>query len=109
MRPFIYNSSDNNTVNNSDIIKRIIVDKHNPTIKIVLIEVFYVMIFSHHLPNLMKGDGILGNCELINFNSASGFCKSYFGKIIFYMIIFFTLHYIILKYVKKIDLKKHLK
>jgi hypothetical protein len=109
MRSFIYNSSNNNIVNNSDIIKRIIVDKHNPTIKVVLIEVFYFMVFSHHLPNLMKGDGLLGNCELININSASGFCKSYLGKIIFFMFIFFILHYIILKNVKKIDLKKHLK
>ena len=90
----------------SPIFKNILVDEYDPSLKTVLIEVFYTLLFSHHLPILFSGGGLFGGTELISFESYSEFFKSYTGKILFYTIIFYILHFIVLTKIKKIDIKK---
>lgn len=112
MRRFIYSSPnliDNNRIKTYvPILKNILVDKYNPSIKTVFIEVFYTMFFSHHLPLIFKRGGFLGGSEFISFDSPIDFFKSYLGKLIFYFLIFYMLHFVILTHVKKIDIKKFL-
>ena len=88
------------------ILKNILIDEYNPSLKTVLIEVFYSILFAHHLPTMLKGGGILGNTDLINFDSLSEFFRSYIGKIVFYVLIFYLLHFFVLVKIKKIDIKK---
>jgi hypothetical protein len=92
--------------NYNPLLKNILIDEYNPSLKIVLIEVFYSILFSHHLPILFNGGGILGNTDILNFESFPSFFKSYLGKIIFYIIIFYILHFVVLTNIKKIDIKK---
>jgi uncharacterized membrane-anchored protein YitT (DUF2179 family) len=92
--------------NYNPILKNILIDKYNPSLKIVLIEVFYSILFSHHLPLLFNGGGLLGNTDILSFESIPSFFKSYVGKIIFYLIIFYILHFVVLVKIKKIDIKK---
>jgi hypothetical protein len=110
--PYIYTSryinSSPNRSNNQGILKNTLIIDQDPTIKSVIIEVFYTILFSHHLPTLLKGGGLLGETNIISFDSVTDFFNSYIGKIVFYLLVFFILHFIILKHVKKIDLKKFL-
>lgn len=111
MRRIIYNSPaliDNNIKTYVPIFKNILVDKYVPSIKTVFIEVFYTVLFSHHLPIIFKGGGFFGGTKLINTNSLFEFLQSYVGKILFYFMIFYILHFVVLTHVKKIDIKKFL-
>ena len=92
--------------NYNPIFKNILIDEYNPSFKTVLIEVFYSILFSHHLPLLFNGGGILGNTDILSFESIPSFFNSYVGKIVFYIIIFYILHFVVLVKIKKIDIKK---
>jgi hypothetical protein len=76
---------------------------YRPMMKSVLIEALYSLIFTHHIPILMKNGTLMDETPLINFNSIADFFTSYFGKIIFFLTIYFTLHYIFLPFIRKID------
>lgn len=73
----------------------------------VLIEVFYSIMFSHHVPMLFRQGGFFGNIQLIDFSSISSFFQSYIGKVLFFILVFSILHYIVLPRTRKIDLNKY--
>lgn len=72
----------------------------------VLIEVFYSIMFSHHIPMIFRQGGFFGNIPIIDFSSISTFFQSYIGKLIFFIIVFSMLHYVVLPRTRKIDLNK---
>ena len=76
---------------------------YRPMMKSILIEAFYSLIFTHHIPILMKQGTLMDNTPLINFNSVAQFLTSYIGKVIFFLTIYFTLHYVFLPFIRKID------
>jgi hypothetical protein len=76
---------------------------YRPMVKSIFIEALYSLIFSHHIPILMKHGSIMDETPLISFNSITEFFLSYFGKIIFFITIYFTLHYFFMPMVRKID------
>jgi hypothetical protein len=76
---------------------------YRPMMKSILIEALYSLIFTHHIPILMKQGTLMDDTPLINFNSVAQFLTSYFGKIIFFLTIYFTLHYLFLPFIRKID------
>ncbi len=86
--------------------KSMYIDNYKPSIKSVGIELFYSILFSHHVPSLMRGSGFFGNTKLIDFSSIHGFLTSYIGKIIFFFIVYYILHFFILTLVRKIDISK---
>ena len=79
---------------------------YRPMVKSIFIEALYSLIFSHHIPILMKHGSLMDETPLINFNSITEFFLSYFGKIIFFITIYFTLHYFFMPFVRKIDFPK---
>jgi|UniRef100_A0A6C0GZL6 hypothetical protein len=105
MTRIVYRSPTYLSYNNIPTFKYLFIDQYNPSLKTVLIEVFYGILFSHHLPTLLKGGGILGNLHFINFSSIDLFLASYMGKIIFYILVFTILHFIIMPGIRKIDTK----
>jgi len=76
---------------------------YRPIYKSVLIEALYSLIFTHHIPILMRQGTLLDDTPLINFSSVANFLTSYLGKIIFFVIIYTTLHYLFLPFIRKID------
>jgi hypothetical protein len=76
---------------------------YRPMAKSIFIEALYSLIFSHHIPILMKQGALMDETPLINFNSITEFFLSYFGKIIFFITIYFTLHYFFMPFVRKIE------
>jgi hypothetical protein len=76
---------------------------YRPMVKSIFIEALYSLIFSHHIPILMKHGSIMDETPLISFNSITEFFLSYFGKIIFFITIYFTLHYFFMPMVRKIE------
>ena len=76
---------------------------YRPMYKSVLIEALYSLIFTHHIPILMRQGTLLDDTPLINFTSVASFLTSYLGKIIFFIIIYTTLHYLFLPFIRKID------
>jgi prolipoprotein diacylglyceryltransferase len=76
---------------------------YRPMMKSILIEALYSLIFTHHIPILMKQGTLMDDTPLINFQSIPLFLTSYFGKIIFFLTIYFTLHHIFLPFIRKID------
>ena len=76
---------------------------YRPMVKSIFIEALYSLIFSHHIPILMKQGALMDETPLISFNSIIEFFLSYFGKIIFFIIIYFTLHYFFMPFVRKIE------
>jgi hypothetical protein len=105
MRRIVYKPPNYLPYNNRSIFKKLSIDEYNPSVRTVLIEVFYGIFFSHHLPTLLKGGGIFGNLHFINFSSIDLFLASYMGKIIFYILVFTILHFIIMPGIRKIDTK----
>lgn len=87
-------------------VKSFVIHEYKPSMKSVLIETFYSLLFSHHLPTLIKGGGFLGNMSFINFDNLALFLQSYLGKILFYFIVFYLLHFIVIPKFRKIDFKK---
>ena len=66
----------------------------------------YAILFSHHIPSLMKGAGFFGDRQFFDISSVSNFFNSYFGKILFFFITYFTLHYYVFTTIRKIKLPK---
>ena len=93
----------------SPIFKSIIVDDYNPNIKSVGIESFYALLFSHHIPSLMRGGGFFGDIKIIDISSFVNFLNSYIGKVLFFFITYYTLHYYIFPLIRKIDITKNYK
>jgi hypothetical protein len=79
---------------------------YRPMVKSIFIEALYSLLFSHHIPILMKHGAFMDETPLISFNSITEFFLSYFGKIIFFITIYFTLHYFFMPMVRKIDFPK---
>jgi len=95
----------------SPILKHVVDDLYTPSFNSVIVEVFYSLLFSHHIPILMKGHGIIGDTVLFDFSSLADFLQCYIGKILFYFLIYMCLHYLIIPSVKsvKVDtIKKNL-
>ena len=78
---------------------------YRPMMKSVFIEALYSLIFTHHIPILMKNGSLLDETPLIRFDSIASFFTSYFGKIFFFLSIYFTLHYVFLPFIRKIDFR----
>ena len=76
---------------------------YRPMYKSVLIEAVYSLIFTHHIPILMKQGTLLDETPIIDFKSVASFLTSYIGKIIFFIVIYTTLHYLFLPFIRKID------
>jgi len=72
----------------------------DPSFRQVLIETFYGILFSHHLPVLMKSGGLVDDTKLIDFNSVPAFFLSYIGKIVFFLITYFLLYYVVMPNIK---------
>jgi len=105
MRKFFYSSPVNNRTY-SPLFKSVIIDEYNPNLKSVFIEFFYAILFSHHIPSLIKGAGFFGDRQFFDISSVSNFFNSYFGKILFFFITYFTLHYYVFTTIRKIKLPK---
>ena len=105
-RPPTYINNSNNLIKFVPFIKNLVINDYKPSLKTVIIEVFYSVVFSHHLPNLIKGGGFFGNLNFINIDSLALFLQSYVGKILFYFIVFYLLHFIVIPKTRKIDFKK---
>jgi hypothetical protein len=92
-------------------LRHVVDDIYTPSFNSVIIEVFYSLLFSHHIPILMKGDGLIGDTVLFSLSSIQDFLQCYIGKILFYFVIYICLHYLIIPSVKsvKVDtIKKHI-
>jgi len=95
------NIVESNLLKYNPILKHLVVDEYYPSIKGVMIEVVYSMIFSHHVPTLLKHGGFIGEIKIIETNSIANFLNSYVGKIIFFFIIYYTLNFFIIPIIKK--------
>ena len=58
------------------------------------------MVFSHHLPTLMKSGGLVDETKLIDFDSVPAFFLSYIGKIVFFLITYILLYYVVMPNIK---------
>jgi hypothetical protein len=96
-RPNIVNS---NPLEYNPLLKYLVVDEYTPSIKGVIIDVVYSMIFSHHVPALLKHGGFMGNTNILGINSVADFLNSYVGKILFFFMIFYTLNFIVIPIIK---------
>jgi hypothetical protein len=72
----------------------------DPSLRQVLIETFYGILFSHHLPVLMKSGGLIDDTKFIDFDSVPEFFLSYIGKIVFFLITYFLLYYVVMPNIK---------
>jgi hypothetical protein len=72
----------------------------DPSFKQILIETFYGMVFSHHLPVLMKSGAIVDETKMIDFDSVPAFFLSYIGKMVFFLITYFLLYYVVMPNIK---------
>jgi hypothetical protein len=93
------------------ILKHVIEDVHNPSFNSVIIDTFYSLVFAHHIPILMRGQGIIGDTKLFDVSSLSDFLQCYIGKILFYLLINLILQYLLIPSVKSIKvstIKKHI-
>lgn len=93
----------------SPLFKSIIVDDYQPSMKSVSIESLYAILFSHHIPSLMRGGGFFGDIKIIDVSSLINFLNSYIGKILFFFITYYTLHFYIFPLIRKIDITKNYK
>jgi hypothetical protein len=93
----------------SPLFKSIIVDDYQPNMKSVGIESLYAILFSHHIPSLMRGGGFFGDIKIIDVSSLINFLNSYIGKVLFFFITYYTLHYYIFPLIRKIDITKNYK
>ena len=72
----------------------------DPSFKQILIETFYGMVFSHHLPALMKSGAIVDETKIIDFDSVPAFFLSYIGKIVFFLTTYILLYYVVMPNIK---------
>jgi hypothetical protein len=72
-----------------------------PTFKSVILDVFFMMLYIHHFPNILRGGNLMGNSQIINVSSLPAFLSSYLGKITYMFIIFMTLHYVLVPFIHK--------
>ena len=71
-----------------------------PTFKSVILDVFFMILYIHHFPNILRGGNLMGNSPIIDISSLSRFVGSYIGKIIYMFIVFTILHYILVPFIK---------
>ena len=72
----------------------------DPSFKQILIETFYGMVFSHHLPTLMKSGGFVDDTKMIDFDSVPAFFLSYIGKMVFFLTTYILLYYVVMPNIK---------
>jgi hypothetical protein len=72
----------------------------DPSFRQILIETFYGMVFSHHLPALMKSGAIVDETKMIDFDSVPAFFLSYIGKIVFFLTTYILLYYVVMPNIK---------
>jgi hypothetical protein len=72
----------------------------DPSFKQILIETFYGMVFSHHLPVLMKSGAIIDETKMIDFDSVPAFFLSYIGKMVFFLTTYILLYYVVMPNIK---------
>ena len=108
MRRILYRPpiKSDNIIKYIPFVKTFTINDYKPSMKNVLIETFYSLLFSHHLPTLIKGGGFLGNINFINTDNLALFLQSYLGRLLFYFIVFYLLHFIVIPKFRKIDFKK---
>lgn len=104
MRKVLYTApgrDDSNPLKYNPLLKYLIIDEYTPSMKGVFIDVLYSIIFSHHVPNLLRHGGFMGNVELFETDSIADFLNSYIGKIIFFFLIYYILNFIVIPIIKK--------
>ena len=72
----------------------------DPSLRQVLIETFYGILFSHHLPVLMRSGALIDDTKFIDFNSVPEFFLSYIGKLTFFLITYILLYYVFMPNIK---------
>jgi len=72
----------------------------DPSVRQILIETFYGILFSHHLPVLMKSGGLIDDTKFVDFDSVPDFFLSYIGKIVFFLITYILLYYVVVPNLK---------
>ena len=101
MRRILYSTPRSIKTEYNPILKYIIVDKFNPTLKGVLVDVVYTMVFSYHVPTLLKHGRLIGETEFFKTDSVKDFFSCYVGKILFFFLIFYVLNFVYLPIIKK--------
>jgi len=104
MKKVLYSASykdNSNLLKFNPLLKYLIIDEYTPSMKGVIIDVVYSIIFSHHIPSLLKHGGFMGNTELFGTDSIAEFLNSYIGKIIFFFIIYYILNFLVIPIIKK--------
>ena len=102
MRRLLYSAPQTeNPLQYNPLLKYLVVDEYNPSIKGVIIDVVYSIIFSHHIPALLKHGGFMGNTNILGIDTIADFLNSYIGKIIFFFIIYYTLNFVFIPIIKK--------
>lgn len=72
-----------------------------PSLKSVILDSFFMILYIHHLPNIIKNGTMFGSGKLIDLSSVPSFIQSYFGKMFFLFIIFTVFHYIVVPNIRK--------
>jgi len=101
MRRILYRAPSSPSIKYNPLLKYLVIDEYNPSMKGVFIEVVYSMIFSHHVPVLLKHGGFMGKIELFGNDSIADFLNSYVGKIIFFFLVYYILNFIVIPIIKK--------
>ena len=72
-----------------------------PTFKSVILDVFFMMLYIHHFPNILRGGNLMGDTPIIDISSLTYFLNSYVGKITYMFLIFMILHYVLVPFIHK--------
>jgi len=72
-----------------------------PSLKAVILDVFFMMLYIHHIPNIIYKGNMFGSGRLIDISSTRNFVQSYIGKLFFLSIVFMVFHYIVVPIIRK--------
>ena len=72
-----------------------------PSLKSVILDVFFMILYIHHIPNIIYKGNMFGSGKLIDVSSIRNFIQSYIGKLVFLSIVFMILHYIVVPFIRK--------
>jgi hypothetical protein len=81
--------------------ERKIIINMKPSLKSVILDVFFMTLYIHHIPNIINNGSMFGSGKLIDISSVPSFIQSYFGKIFFLIIVFTIFHYIVVPNIRK--------
>lgn len=72
-----------------------------PSLKAVILDVIFMILYIHHIPNIIYKGNMFGSGKLIDVSSVPNFMQSYIGKLVFLSIVFMILHYILVPIIRK--------